>query len=187
MGVDDAGQRDHAAGVDHLSAGRVDGWPDALDGAVLDQDVGCNEIPQGLVHGDGLCSANDNSVRHDPASPAVAAGSLSQCVARRLWFVAEDRMRKVWIEVALNGAWSRKLQPEIPDTLDAIIEEGVACARAGASIIHTHAYEDGGRQTFDWQVYARIIEGIRAKVDVPVYPSYPGVRADKIEAAAGAR
>src|SRR5438270_121528 len=31
---------------------------------------------------------------------------------------AEDRMAKVWIEVALNGAWSRRLQPGIPDTLD---------------------------------------------------------------------
>ena len=82
-------------------------------------------------------------------------------------------MGKVWIEVALNGAWSRRLQPGIPDTVDAIIEEGIACAGAGASIIHTHAYENGGRQTFDWQVYARIIEGIRAKADLPVYPSYP--------------
>jgi 3-keto-5-aminohexanoate cleavage enzyme len=37
----------------------------------------------------------------------------------------------------------------------------------------SHAYDGGGPQTFDWQVYARIIEGIRAKVDVPVYPSIP--------------
>ena len=80
-------------------------------------------------------------------------------------------MRKVWIEAALNGAWTRALQPGIPDTVEAIIAEGVACARAGATIIHTHAY-DGGPQTFDWQVYARIIEGIRKQVDVPVYPSY---------------
>ena len=82
-------------------------------------------------------------------------------------------MRKVWIEAALNGAWSRALQPGIPDTIEAIIAEGVACARAGATIIHTHAYDGGGPQTFDWQVYARIIEGIRAQVDVPVYPGYP--------------
>jgi uncharacterized protein (DUF849 family) len=79
----------------------------------------------------------------------------------------------MWIEVALNGPWSRALQPGIPDTVEAIIAEGVACARAGAAIIHTHAYDGGGPQTFDWQVYARIIEGIRAKVDVPVYPSFP--------------
>jgi 3-keto-5-aminohexanoate cleavage enzyme len=84
-------------------------------------------------------------------------------------------MRKIWIEVALNGAWSRRLQPGIPDTVEKIVAEGIACARAGASIIHTHAYADGGAQTFDWQVYARIIEGIRAAIDVPVYPSYPAI------------
>ena len=84
-------------------------------------------------------------------------------------------MHKVWIEAALNGPWSRALQPGIPDTVEAIIAEGVACARAGATIIHTHAYDGGGPQTFDWQVYARIIEGIRAQVDVPVYPSYPAI------------
>jgi uncharacterized protein (DUF849 family) len=82
-------------------------------------------------------------------------------------------MRKVWIEAALNGPWSRKRQPGIPDTVDAIVTEGVACAAAGACIIHVHAYDGGGAQTFDWQVYARIIEGIRAQVDVPVYPSIP--------------
>lgn len=85
-------------------------------------------------------------------------------------------MRKVWIEVALNGAWSRRVQPGIPDTVEQIIAEGIACAEAGASIVHTHAYAEGGAQTFDWQVYARIIEGIRARIDVPVYPSYPGAR-----------
>jgi 3-keto-5-aminohexanoate cleavage enzyme len=91
-------------------------------------------------------------------------------------------VRKVWIEAALNGAWSRALQPGIPDTVEAIIAEGVACARAGAAIIHIHAYDSGGQQTFDWQVYARIIEGIRAQVDVSVYPSYPAVMTASIGA-----
>jgi 3-keto-5-aminohexanoate cleavage enzyme len=82
-------------------------------------------------------------------------------------------MQKVWIEAALNGPWSRKRQPGIPDSVDDIVREGIACTEAGACIIHVHAYDGGGPQTFDWQVYARIIEGIRAKVDVPVYPSLP--------------
>jgi 3-keto-5-aminohexanoate cleavage enzyme len=82
-------------------------------------------------------------------------------------------MRKVWIEAALNGPWSRARQAAIPDTVGAIVADGIACAAAGACIIHVHAYDGGGPQTFDWQVYARIIEGIRAKVDVPVYPSIP--------------
>ena len=87
-------------------------------------------------------------------------------------------MRKVWIEAALNGGWSRALQPGIPDTVESIIAEGVACARAGATIVHVHAYDGGGPQTHDWQVYARIIEGIRNQVDVPVYPSYPAFTTD---------
>jgi uncharacterized protein (DUF849 family) len=82
-------------------------------------------------------------------------------------------MHKVLIEAALNGPWSRTRQPGIPDTIEAIIAEGIACARAGACILHVHAYDGGGPQTFDWQVYARIIEGIRAATDVPVYPSIP--------------
>ncbi len=82
-------------------------------------------------------------------------------------------MPKVWIEAALNGPWSRRLQPGIPDTVEAIIDEGVACARAGACIVHVHAYDQGGPQTFDWRVYARIIEGIRTRIDAPVYPSIP--------------
>jgi 3-keto-5-aminohexanoate cleavage enzyme len=82
--------------------------------------------------------------------------------------------RKVWIEAALNGPWGKALQPGIPADPDTIIAEGIACAEAGAAIIHVHAYETpSAPQTFDWQVYARIIEGIRAKIDVPVYPSIP--------------
>ena len=78
----------------------------------------------------------------------------------------------VVVEVALNGPWGPQRQPRAPHTVAAIIEEGVACAKAGASIVHTHAW-DGGPQSFDWEVYARIIEGVRARVDVPVYPSIP--------------
>ena len=79
---------------------------------------------------------------------------------------------KTWIEVALNGPWTKSRQPGIPADVATIVAEGIACAKAGACIVHTHAYEAGtNEQTFDWQVYARIIEGIRAIVDVPVYPS----------------
>lgn len=96
-------------------------------------------------------------------------------------------MRKVWVEVALNGGWSRKHQPGVPQTVDEIVADGIACARAGASIVHTHAYADDGRQTFDWQVYARIIEGIRAEIDVPVYPSYPIIPATEAQGDAASR
>lgn len=80
--------------------------------------------------------------------------------------------KPVWIEVALNGTWTRKLQPLMPITVDEVVAEGVACARAGAAIIHLHAYDpDTGRQNDSADVYARVIEGIRAQCDAIVYPT----------------
>jgi uncharacterized protein (DUF849 family) len=38
-------------------------------------------------------------------------------------------MRKVWIEAALNGAWSRKFQPGIPDTIEAISYGNRCCVK----------------------------------------------------------
>lgn len=83
-------------------------------------------------------------------------------------------MPKVWIEVALNGPWGRERQPTIPVSVQDIIADGVACAKAGAAIVHLHAYDENtGRQRDDWKIYARIFEGIRAQCDVIVYPTIP--------------
>ncbi|HYB09327.1 MAG TPA: 3-keto-5-aminohexanoate cleavage protein [Alphaproteobacteria bacterium] len=80
----------------------------------------------------------------------------------------------VWLEVALNGPWSRAVQPRIPITVDEIVREGIACAEAGAAIIHVHAYDPAtGRQKDDAETYAAIIEGIRGHVDAIVYPTIP--------------
>lgn len=82
--------------------------------------------------------------------------------------------RKTWVEVALNGPWSRKTQPRIPITVDEIVEDGIACVKAGASIVHVHAYDEAtGKQKDDLELYARIIGGIRSKVDAIVYPTVP--------------
>ena len=83
-------------------------------------------------------------------------------------------MPKVWIEAALNGAWTRERQPGIPITIDEIVADGVAAAQAGAAIIHLHAYDAAtGRQRDAYDIYAPIIEGIRAKADAIVYPTLP--------------
>ena len=82
--------------------------------------------------------------------------------------------QKTWIEVALNGPWGPDLQHSAPYAVDAIVREGIEAAHAGAAIVHFHAYDEAtGRQKDDWQLYARIIEGIRSKVDVIAYPTIP--------------
>ena len=82
--------------------------------------------------------------------------------------------KSVWLEAAINGPWSRDRQPLIPITADEIVDEAVACADAGASIIHFHAYDpQTGRQRDDYDIYAPIIERIRSARDVICYGTLP--------------
>jgi uncharacterized protein (DUF849 family) len=88
---------------------------------------------------------------------------------------ADVAMRnKTWLEVALNGSWGRKAQPGIPVSVAEIVAQGIECAREGAAIVHVHAYDEAsGRQRDEAALYARIIEGIRARADCIVYPTIP--------------
>ncbi len=80
--------------------------------------------------------------------------------------------KKTWIEVALNGAWTRRIQPRIPVTAVEIIAEGVACVRAGAAIVHAHTLEpETGRQNSDVENCQAFISGIRSQADAIVYPT----------------
>ena len=68
----------------------------------------------------------------------------------------------VWLEVAVNGPWSRERQPAIPITEDEIVEQAIACAHEGASIIHFHPYDPAtGRQRDAYEIYAPVIERVR--------------------------
>ncbi len=80
--------------------------------------------------------------------------------------------KKTWIETAINGAWTRKLQPNIPITAQEVINEGVACVKAGAAVIHAHTLEpDTGKQNNNLDNCIAFIGGIRSQVDAIVYPT----------------
>jgi uncharacterized protein (DUF849 family) len=80
--------------------------------------------------------------------------------------------KKTWIEVALNGAWTRRLQPNIPVTAAEIIKEGVACVKAGAAVVHTHTLDPGtGKQNNSVENCVAFMDGIRSQVDAIVYPT----------------
>lgn len=83
-------------------------------------------------------------------------------------------MTGTWLEAAINGPWGRERQPESPITVEECIQEGVACAEAGAAIVHVHAFDpEADEQDDDPDVYAEIIEGIQEQVDALVYPTIP--------------
>ena len=90
---------------------------------------------------------------------------------------SETRMtQKTWLEVALNGGGGEAHQHLMPISPDDLIAEGIACVEAGASIVHFHSYDpETGKQSDETELYAKVIEGIRAKVDAIVYGTLPMV------------
>jgi len=58
---------------------------------------------------------------------------------------------------------TKQMTPHVPVTCDEIIEEVLACAQLGASIVHLHARDESGATTYQKEVYRRIIRGIRAR------------------------
>lgn len=80
--------------------------------------------------------------------------------------------KKVWLEVALNGGWTQGKQPLLPITRADLVDEAVACVRAGASVVHLHAYDKvTGRQNDDPDVYEAVIREVKAQCDAIVYPT----------------
>jgi uncharacterized protein (DUF849 family) len=60
----------------------------------------------------------------------------------------------------------------MPLTVDEIVAEGVACAAAGAAILHYHSYDTGGRPSDrDLDFHRRVVEGIRSRCNAVVYPT----------------
>ena len=94
----------------------------------------------------------------------------------------------VWLEAALNGPWTRRRQPGIPVTPAEIVDQAVACADAGAAIVHLHAYDGSGRPREAYDLYAPVFEAIRSRRDVICYPTVPmGARPSQGPAEARAR
>ena len=91
---------------------------------------------------------------------------------------------QTWLEIALNGAWTRACQPRIPVTVKEIVDEAIQCVNAGAAIVNVQARDEStGSPTDHTDSYARIIDGIRSKVDAIVYPCIAGVQRDGLGSA----
>jgi len=66
------------------------------------------------------------------------------------------------INVALTGVIpTREMTPHVPLTPEEIVADAVRCHDAGAAIVHVHARDDEGRPTYDRDVFAEIVSGIR--------------------------
>jgi 3-keto-5-aminohexanoate cleavage enzyme len=80
-------------------------------------------------------------------------------------------MNKLIIEVRMNEAARKQANPHVPYTPDEIVADALACAEAGASIVHFHGRNADGSETSDVDAYRRIVGGIRAGSDVLIHPT----------------
>lgn len=81
---------------------------------------------------------------------------------------------KVYVEVGLNEVASKDRNANIPYGPDEVAADAIACAQAGASVIHFHARHGDGTQAWtDDGVYRRAMELIAEEADLVTYPTYP--------------
>ncbi len=71
-------------------------------------------------------------------------------------------MSKTIVTCALTGAQQGKdANPALPEQPSEIIQQGIDAWRAGASILHIHARDSGGKASSDVAVFREIVEGLR--------------------------
>jgi 3-keto-5-aminohexanoate cleavage enzyme len=85
------------------------------------------------------------------------------------------------IEVAINELANKRDNPNIPYALDDVVDDAIACARAGAAIVHLHARDPvtGEQRWFDTQFYREAFTRISAECDALLYPTQPGSGMDR--------
>ena len=75
----------------------------------------------------------------------------------------------VVITCALTGGiHGKEANPNLPEQPDEIVEQGVAAAEAGASILHVHARNPDGSNTMSPEIYGELHDRLRAETDAVI-------------------
>lgn len=85
-------------------------------------------------------------------------------------------LNNVIITVALTGSIHvPTMSPNLPITPDELIEDGIAAAEEGASIIHIHVRDpETGQPNSDVELFREVAEGIASETDAIVQPTTGG-------------
>src|SRR3712207_4771224 len=76
------------------------------------------------------------------------------------------------IEARVNESAVRGDNPALPYGPQEVIEEGVLCREAGASILHWHARDtDGSERPNETALYREVVEGVREQTDLLLHPT----------------
>ncbi len=91
-------------------------------------------------------------------------------------------MGDLLITVAPTGAETTKLDcPQLPTTLDELVETAVRCEAAGAAMVHVHIRDDEHRPTLDGQRLEDTVSALRESTDLVVQLSTGGSVHDPLD------
>lgn len=77
-----------------------------------------------------------------------------------------ETKRKLIISAALCGAGTTRAQsPHVPLTPDEIAADAVACARAGAAIVHLHVRDENEKNSMDTALFTLVVNKVRAALN----------------------
>ncbi|MET0885567.1 MAG: 3-keto-5-aminohexanoate cleavage protein [Mycetocola sp.] len=77
-----------------------------------------------------------------------------------------DVSDKIVVQAAITGAfYTRNANPNQPLTVQEILEDARACARAGASAIHLHVRGDNGYNVLDPERFQAVVNPLRAEFE----------------------
>ncbi|RYF08022.1 MAG: hypothetical protein EOO77_25410 [Oxalobacteraceae bacterium] len=85
------------------------------------------------------------------------------------WIEREAIMDKLIIEVRMNELASKAGNPNVPYEAEEIISDALACAEAGASIVHFHGRKADGGETSDPAFYKQVISRLREQSDILIH------------------
>lgn len=72
------------------------------------------------------------------------------------------------LQAALNGAHTKADHAELPVTVQELMRDAVACVAVGASAIHLHPRDTGGRESLEPAVVDAVVRAVRSACGVPV-------------------
>jgi len=92
-------------------------------------------------------------------------------------------MRKVVVTVAPVCHTGKPIPEGCTNPLspEAIAEEAVNCAKAGASMVHLHVRDINGEQTFDLDIFEKTLDLIASKTDLIIQASTGGLSSMTLE------
>lgn len=115
-----------------------------------------------------------------PENPTYATKATKATNAKDARYAEDD---KVIVTCALTGGMTVPAQSKaIPITVEQIVEEGIAAAEAGASVLHVHVRdEETGRPVADLDLFRRVLTELKRHTDAVLQPTTGGGRGMTLE------